>query len=230
MTLKSPVKKTVLSLAMIVPLALSACGSGDDAAEDSTGSSAAASSGKAGATSSSAAPSSEQASSSEQAPAGADSEDAQALANGETPLGNVPVVKPVEGGQAASQADVDAINGLVRGLYETTTLRQFFQYMPDHACQAVRNANNGELANMDYNQVPDVPMDSLKSGMAAEGQDTSGLEGFDWNATGVDSVNDVLVNGDDASATINVNTNNGVDSSTMRFKREGGNWTFCGEY
>ena len=71
-------------------------------------------------------------------------------------------------------------------------------------------------------------MNQLKDMMAAAGQDTSQMDGFDWSKTGVESINDVVVNGDDASATVNVNTSQGMDSSTMRFKRENGNWTFCG--
>lgn len=235
MSLKSPVKKTVLALAMIVPFALGACSS-EEGTEDSAANSGAPTSSSSvpattSAETSTSAPSSAAPSSAEESTgndrAGAE---AEALASGENPLENVPTVKPVESGQAASQEDVNAITGLVQGLYETTTMREFFRYMPEHSCQAVLNANDGELAKMDYNQVPDVPMDSLKSTMQAAGEDTSALEGFDWNSTGVDSINDVLVNGDDASATVNVNTNNGIDSTTMRFKREAGNWTFCGEY
>ena len=107
-------------------------------------------------------------------------------------------------------------------------MRSFVKYLPEHTCSAIRNDPNSGLDQVDYNQVPDVPMNQLKDMMAAAGQDTSQMEGFDWSKTGVESINDVVVNGDDASATVNVNTSQGMDSSTMRFKRENGNWTFCG--
>ena len=167
----------------------------------------------------------------EQAPAPAEGEAAeQTLANpfenGVDPFQSMPKVEPVQG-QAASQEDIDGINGLVRGMYEQQTMRSFVKYLPDHTCEAVRNDPNSGLNELDYNQVPDVPMNQLKDMMAAAGADTSQMEGFDWNQTGVESINDVVVDGDTASATVNVNTSKGLDSSTMRFKRENGNWTFC---
>ena len=147
--------------------------------------------------------------------------------NGGDPFKDMPKAEPVQG-EAASQEDVDGINNLVRGLYDTTTMRQFIKYLPDHACAEVRNNPESGLNNIDYNQVPDIPINQLRDMVAASGQGDAGMENFNWDQTGVESINDVVVNGDDASATVNVNTNKGVDSSTMRFKRENGNWTFCG--
>lgn len=164
----------------------------------------------------------------EEAPAeeGADQTLANPFENGVDPFQSMPKVEPIQG-QAASQEDIDGINGLVRGMYDQQTMRSFVKYLPDHTCEAVRNDPNSGLSELDYNQIPDVPMNQLKDMMAAAGQDTSQMDGFDWSKTGVESINDVVVNGDDASATVNVNTSQGTDSSTMRFKRENGNWTFC---
>lgn len=164
----------------------------------------------------------------EKAPAeeGADQTLANPFENGVDPFQSMPKVEPIQG-QAASQEDIDGINGLVRGMYDQQTMRSFVKYLPDHTCEAVRNDPNSGLSELDYNQIPDVPMNQLKDMMAASGADTSQMEGFDWTQTGVESINDVVVDGDSASATVNVNTSKGLDSSTMRFKRENGNWTFC---
>ena len=164
----------------------------------------------------------------EEAPAGegADQTLANPFENGGDPFKDMPKAEPVQG-EAASQEDVDGINNLVRGLYDTTTMRQFIKYLPDHACAEVRNNPESGLNNIDYNQVPDIPINQLRDMVAASGQGDAGMEGFNWDQTGVESINDVVVNGDDASATVNVNTSKGLDSSTMRFKRENGNWTFC---
>ena len=164
----------------------------------------------------------------EEAPAeeGADQTLANPFENGVDPFQSMPKVEPIQG-QEASQEDIDGINGLVRGMYDQQTMRSFVKYLPDHTCEAVRNDPNSGLSELDYNQIPDVPMNQLKDMMAASGADTSQMEGFDWTQTGVESINDVVVDGDSASATVNVNTSKGLDSSTMRFKRENGNWTFC---
>lgn len=164
----------------------------------------------------------------EKAPAeeGADQTLANPFENGVDPFQSMPKVEPIQG-QEASQEDIDGINGLVRGMYDQQTMRSFVKYLPDHTCEAVRNDPNSGLSELDYNQIPDVPMNQLKDMMAASGADTSQMEGFDWTQTGVESINDVVVDGDSASATVNVNTSKGLDSSTMRFKRENGNWTFC---
>ncbi|MDO5031425.1 hypothetical protein [Corynebacterium sp.] len=236
MSFLTPAKKSLVALTMVAPLALAACGSDEEEAKGGASS-------KATTTTQSATSAKDNKTSSEEKPAEEKPEDKEKkegeepqavpeqlenpFEGGNNPLENANPATPVQG-QPASQADIDGINQLVRGLYETKTMRQFFRYMPEHTCAAVMNSQGAEMANMDYNQIPDVPMNDLKSMLEASGQDTSQLQGFDWNAIGVESINDVVVNGDDASATVNVNTNQGLDSSTMRFKRENGNWTFCG--
>lgn len=242
MSFLTPAKKSLIAVAIVAPLSLAACGSDDENAGD-TGSSAA----KTTTTTKSQEKTSEKETEEKMSeekkegddkkddaaePEGENSEGAnQTLANpfeeGADPFQNMPKVEPVQG-EAASQEDIDGINGLVRGMYEQQTMRAFVKYLPEHTCSAIRNDPNSGLDQVDYNQVPDVPMNRLKDMMAAAGQDTSQMDGFDWSKTGVESINDVVVNGDDASATVNVNTSQGMDSSTMRFKRENGNWTFCG--
>ncbi|OFT63426.1 hypothetical protein [Corynebacterium sp. HMSC05E07] len=248
MSFLTPAKKSLVAVALVAPLTLAACGGdGEDVAE--TASSAV----KTTTTTKSKEETSEEKDKDkesekkdegaekkdgeeqapkpegEEAPAegeGAEQTLANPFENGVDPFQSMPKVDPIQG-QAASQEDIDGINGLVRGMYDQQTMRSFVKYLPDHTCEAVRNDPNSGLSELDYNQIPDVPMNQLKDMMATAGADTSQMEGFDWNQTGVESINDVVVDGDSASATVNVNTSKGLDSSTMRFKRENGNWTFC---
>ena len=245
MSFLTPAKKSLIAVALVAPLSLAACGSDDENAGD-TASSAAKTTTTTKSKEKTSEKKTEEKTSGEKKegeenkdgesaapkPEGENPEGGnQAVANpfeeGADPFQNMPKVEPVQG-EAASQEDIDGINTLVRGMYEQQTMRSFVKYLPEHTCAAVRNDPNSGLDQVDYNQVPDVPMNQLKDMMAAAGQDTSQMEGFDWSKTGVESINDVVVNGDDASATVNVNTSQGMDSSTMRFKRENGNWTFCG--
>ena len=245
MSFLTPAKKSLIAVALVAPLSLAACGSDDENAGDTASSAAKTTTttqpkektsekkteektseekkeGEENKDGESAAPKPEG-----ENPEGGDQAVANPFEEGADPFQNMPKVEPVQG-EAASQEDIDGINTLVRGMYEQQTMRSFVKYLPEHTCAAVRNDPNSGLDQVDYNQVPDVPMNQLKDMMAAAGQDTSQMEGFDWSKTGVESINDVVVNGDDASATVNVNTSQGMDSSTMRFKRENGNWTFCG--
>lgn len=245
----TPAKKSLVAVALVAPLALTACNSdGEDTVSDASSAvktmTTTKASDKSSAPSKSEDKKDEDKDKSEENKDGEDKEPKQEgeqpqaegeapesvtnpFENGGDPFKDMPKAEPVQG-EAASQEDVDGINNLVRGLYDTTTMRQFIKYLPDHACAEVRNNPESGLNNIDYNQVPDIPINQLRDMVAASGQGDAGMEGFNWDQTGVESINDVVVNGDDASATVNVNTNKGVDSSTMRFKRENGNWTFCG--
>lgn len=241
MTLRTQAKKSAVALALVAPLALAACGTSEedtDAAGTVTATSTkAASEESSEAPTSSEEPTSTKPDESEQAKpeankneaagagAGAGGADAAAesgseqapeqLANpfegNQDPLKAKPVA-PIEGGQAADPAATDEINQLVGGLYETQTLRQFLRYVPDHTCGEVM-AQQGELQNMDYNQIPDMPLSDVPNAQ--------------WDQAGVKSVEDLQVKGDTASATVTVNTPEGEDSSVMRFKQENGAWTFC---
>lgn len=245
----TPAKKSLVAVALVAPLALTACNSdGEDTVSDASSAVKTMTTTKASEETSAPSESedkkNEDKDKSEENKEGEDKEPQQEgeqpqaegaapesvtnpFENGGDPFKDMPKAEPVQG-EAASQEDVDGINNLVRGLYDTTTMRQFIKYLPDHACAEVRNNPESGLNNIDYNQVPDIPINQLRDMVAASGQGDAGMENFNWDQTGVESINDVVVNGDDASATVNVNTNKGVDSSTMRFKRENGNWTFCG--
>ena len=55
----------------------------------------------------------------------------------------------------------------------------------------------------------------------------SSLDSKGWNEAYVESVDDIKVNGDQASATVNLHTSQGEDTNTLRFLHEGDRWTFC---
>lgn len=131
---------------------------------------------------------------------------------GGDPLQGQADIAPVEGGQAADAAVSGEINGLVRGLYDQQDMRSFTRYMPDHTCQRVLDAQP-ELRNADFNQIPQISMDEASNGQ--------------WKDTFVQDIRDIKVKDNTASATVEVATPQGPDTTTMRFANEGGAWTFC---
>ena len=90
-------------------------------------------------------------------------------------------------------------------------MRAYMRYIPEHTCAQVLE-QNPDVNNVDYSVFPQIPMNQVND---------------KWNTAGVQSIDDLVVNGDVASATVTVNTGEGVDTSVMRFKNEGGNWLFC---
>lgn len=233
LSLNTPVKKSIIAMAMVLPLSLAACGNDDEEAENNQTTSSSAESSSSSATSSSKESSSSKSAEEDEnddedndqepepqgdeAAAGAGAGGAAgagAMAQAQNPLGEgAQPQPPVEGGHAASPEDAAAIDGLVNGIYDSTNFRQFVTYIPDNTCQKVLQEQGGELNAADFNQIPEIPM--------AE------VAGPEWNTVGVQSIDDLQVNGDQASAVVNVETGEGIDSSMMRFQRENGKWTFC---
>lgn len=119
---------------------------------------------------------------------------------------------PVADGAPASAEDQQAIEGLVRGMMNATTVRQFMGYIPQNTCARYLEANGG-LAAMNIDQIPDVPLADFPQ--YAHARPT------------IDSVTDVQVNGDSASATVTSTADGQTNSAVQRFARENGRWTFC---
>ena len=236
MSFLTPAKKSLIAVALVAPLALAACGS-DDNNDDSK---------KAAATTASKSSEDKSADKSQDkdadkdkdknkdkdkdkdgenkdGAAGAEGQDgegpdqmANPLNNGEDPFAGAKDIKPIEGGQDANDADKQSIEQLVRGQHEIDNVKEYFNYMPQHACQAVREGQAKEFGQ--YQQY----VDSLPNQSFAEYANTMRQQ-----ATKLQSVNDIVVNGDDASATVSVSNSEGNETSTVRFRRENGNWTFC---
>ena len=155
--------------------------------------------------------------------------------NGEDPFAGAKDIKPIEGGQNANDADKQAIEQLVRGQHEIDNVKEYFNYMPQHACQAVRDEQSQEFAQYQQyvDSLPNQSFAEYANTMRQQGGGNSEVEKFASQlesipqSTKLQSVNDVVVNGDDASATVSVSNSEGTETSTVRFRRENGNWTFC---
>ncbi|MCG7449173.1 hypothetical protein MHK12_00775 [Corynebacterium kefirresidentii] len=255
MSFLTPAKKSLIAVALVAPLALAACGS-DDNNDDSK---------KAAATTASKSSEDKSADKSQDkdadkdkdqnkdkdkdkdgenkdGAAGAEGQDgegpdqmANPLNNGEDPFAGAKDIKPIEGGQDANDADKQAIEQLVRGQHEIDNVKEYFNYMPQHACQAVREGQAKEFSQ--YQQYVDsLPNESFAeyaNSMRQQGGGNGEVEKFASQlesipqSTKLQSVNDIVVNGDDASATVSVSNSEGNETSTVRFRRENGNWTFC---
>jgi len=251
----TPAKKSLIAVALVAPLALAACGSVDNN-DDSK---------KAAATTASKSSEDKSADKSQDkdadkdkdknkdkdkdkdgenkdGAAGAEGQDgegpdqmANPLNNGEDPFAGAKDIKPIEGGQDANDADKQAIEQLVRGQHEIDNVKESFNCMPQHACQAVREGQAKEFSQ--YQQYVDsLPNESFAeyaNSMRQQGGGNGEVEKFASQlesipqSTKLQSVNDIVVNGDDASATVSVSNSEGNETSTVRFRRENGNWTFC---
>ncbi|QAU52071.1 hypothetical protein [Corynebacterium pelargi] len=119
--------------------------------------------------------------------------------------------EPVEGGQPASEEDRAAIEALVRGQDEQVGFRDYLSYVPNHTCSRVKDQSDPEA--YDLSQLPNTPIKDDPQ-FAAGNPHT-------------ESVSDVMVNGDEASATVVAVSKGEQSKRTMRFHREGGEWTFC---
>lgn len=228
MSFPRPMKLSAAALALVTPFALVACGS-DESEETAAPSTSAVTStveatssketSSVETTTSKAKETSEEAEPTTQTPAetqepesgqGTDPAAGAADAAAGNPLA-AEELQPVQGGQPADEATRGAISKLVNGWYEVGDMRSYMRYIPEHTCTQVLE-QNPDVHNVDYSVFPQIPMNQVSD---------------NWNAAGVQSIEDLAVNGDTASATVTVNTGEGVDTSVMRFKNESGNWLFC---
>lgn len=255
MSFLTPAKKSLIAVALVAALALAACGS-DDNNDDSK---------KAAATTASKSSEDKSADKSQDkdadkdkdknkdkdkdkdgenkdGAAGAEGQDgegpdqmANPLNNGEDPFAGAKDIKPIEGGQDANDADKQAIEQLVRGQHEIDNVKEYFNYMPQHACQAVREGQAKEFGQYQQyvDSLPNQSFAEYANTMRQQGGGNGEVEKFASQlesipqSTKLQSVNDIVVNGDDASATVSVSNSEGNETSTVRFRRENGNWTFC---
>lgn len=255
MSFLTPAKKSLIAVALVAPLALAACGS-DDNNDDSK---------KAAATTASKSSEDKSADKSQDkdadkdkdknkdkdkdkdgenkdGAAGAEGQDgegpdqmANPLNNGEDPFAGAKDIKPIEGGQDANDADKQAIEQLVRGQHEIDNVKEYFNYMPQHACQAVREGQAKEFGQYQQyvDSLPNQSFAEYANTMRQQGGGNGEVEKFASQlesipqSTKLQSVNDIVVNGDDASATVSVSNSEGNETSTVRFRRENDNWTFC---
>ncbi|CAB0852595.1 hypothetical protein FRC0326_01597 [Corynebacterium diphtheriae] len=207
----SSLKLPVLACATAGVMVLTACGSDGDSSDSSASKT---STGASISKSASAKPSEPS-----DAPASESAAPAPAPENGQPAPGPIdnPEISfipqaPVADGAPASAEDQQAIEGLVRGIMNATTVRQFMGYIPQNTCARYLEANGG-LAAMNIDQIPDVPLADFPQ--YAHARPT------------IDSVTDIQVNGDSASATVTSTADGQTNSAVQRFARENGRWTFC---
>ena len=220
----SNMKKVAVAAIAASALVLASCSDSGDSGNTASGGTSAASSDKtasskgssggASTSASAAATSAAAASSGEAKPAEGASSDAPPLPENVTPPA-LPTTthQPVEGGQPASPEDAKSIEGVVRGITAETTLRSYMGYIPQHTCKKVLDENGGEKS-LDLGQIPDVPLDSYPD--------------FKKAKPTIDSVTDIKVSGDTASAQVTASTESeGQTVATQRFAKENGKWVFC---
>lgn len=220
----SNMKKVAVAAIAASALVLASCSDSGDSGNTASGGTSAASSdksasskGSSGGASTSvsgAAASGAATSSGEAKPAEGASSDAPPLPENVTPPA-LPTTthQPVEGGQPASPEDAKSIEGVVRGITAETTLRSYMGYIPQHTCKKVLDENGGEKS-LDLGQIPDVPLDSYPD--------------FKKAKPTIDSVTDIKVAGETASAQVTASTEaDGQTVATQRFAKENGKWVFC---
>ena len=219
----SNMKKVAVAAIAASALVLASCSDSGDSGNTASGGTSAASSDKTASskgssggasTSASAAATSAAAASSGEAKPAEGASEAPPLPENVTPpaLPTTPH-QPVEGGQPASPEDAKSIEGVVRGITAETTLRSYMGYIPQHTCKKVLDENGGEKS-LDLGQIPDVPLDSYPD--------------FKKAKPTIDSVTDIKVSGDTASAQVTASTESeGQTVATQRFAKENGKWVFC---
>lgn len=217
MSIRLSSKKAAFAALMVTPLLLTACGS--DSSDTEAASSSAAtttnSSSSSATTSAEAAEttSSESESESESSEATTINEEQQAQLDvlsqelSENPI-TFAEAAPVENGQTASPEDTAAIEALVRGYTDTNTLRSSLAYTINNTCTRVLEASGADATQWDIRDGVEIKLGSVSAGT-------------------VDSITDVVVNGQEASAWVVATAGGTTDSATQRFFNEGGQWKFC---
>ena len=219
----SNMKKVAVAAIAASALVLASCSDSGDSGNTASGGTSAASSDKtasskgssggASTSASAAATSAAAASSGEAKPAEGASEAPPLPENVTPPALPTTTHQPVEGGQPASPEDAKSIEGVVRGITAETTLRSYMGYIPQHTCKKVLDENGGEKS-LDLGQIPDVPLDSYPD--------------FKKAKPTIDSVTDIKVAGETASAQVTASTEaDGQTVATQRFAKENGKWVFC---
>lgn len=213
MSIRLSSKKVAFAALMVTPLLLTACGSDSSDTEAASSSAATTTNSSSSSATTSAEAAETTSSESESSEATTINEEQQAQLDvlsqelSENPI-TFAEAAPVENGETASPEDTAAIEALVRGYTDTNTLRSSLAYTINNTCTRVLEASGADATQLDLNTIPDIPL-------GGEGTGT------------VDSITDVVVNGQEASAWVVATAGGTTDSATQRFFNEGGQWKFC---
>lgn len=213
MSIRLSSKKVAFAALMVTPLLLTACGSDSSDTEAASSSAATTTNSSSSSATTSAEAAETTSSESESSEATTINEEQQAQLDvlsqelSENPI-TFAEAAPVENGETASPEDTAAIEALVRGYTDTNTLRSSIAYTINNTCTRVLEASGADATQLDLNTIPDIPL-------GGEGTGT------------VDSITDVVVNGQEASAWVVATAGGTTDSATQRFFNEGGQWKFC---
>ena len=125
--------------------------------------------------------------------------------------------QPGRGGNGApggaSAGDSQAITNLIQGMGKQRSAYDFLNYSLDHSCQSYISSQGGEKTIRANNN-------TIKA-MGPEGNKAIPVPS-------VKSVNDIKVNGDNATARVTASYGNKApQTESMSFARENGKWTLC---
>ncbi|MDO5668870.1 MAG: hypothetical protein Q4G50_02580 [Corynebacterium sp.] len=210
------VKKTIASIALIVPLTfVAACGSGDS--EDTTTSVIPQST----VTSTSAVETSTEETTTTEETTETTTEETATEESAEEPQAAAgdPLLdeaydepEPIQGGHEPSEAERAEIEQLVRGIYEVDTFHQMLRYLPENTCNEVI-AQQGGAAAMDLTGIPDYPLNQMPQ--------------FAGSNPHIESITDMQVDGNRASAVVTAVSAGQQETRTQRYLHEDGRWKFC---
>ena len=115
-------------------------------------------------------------------------------------------------GEAADPKTEKQIKNLVNGLYKTKTVKDAITYLPKNTCESVLAEQGGEAA-VDTGEIPqhllDMPANTLMGNNS------------------VQSIENIRVNGNQASAVVTISTPSGPDTAVQQYLKEGGSWKYC---
>lgn len=131
-------------------------------------------------------------------------------------------VKPVEGGQAGTDADVKQMTETMNRIYNPKDLVSWSRVIMDNSCKKVVDQTNQELASRGTSlEQTEREMQQALDAARAAGRPAPAVP--KTNA----QLSDVRVKGNTASATVTVNTGGQTESGVQRFEREGDQWKVC---
>lgn len=131
-------------------------------------------------------------------------------------------VQPIEGGQAASEADIKGMTDTMNKIYNPKDLVSWSRVIMDNSCKKVVDQTNQELASRGTS----LEQTEREMQQAVDAANAAGRSLPPVPKTNA-QLSDARVNGDTASATVTVTSDGQTESGVQRFQREGNQWKVC---